>query len=237
VGEECTVKVFTDGNAVVPMAASQDHKRIGEGDVGLNTGGMGCYSPVPAVDDALQARIITDIVEPTVAAMETEGAPYSGTLYAGCILTDDGPELIEYNCRFGDPETQVVIPRLKSDLLGVLAATAEGRLDTVGLEWSEQVAACVVIASGGYPGSYEKGKLITGLEQASALDGVKVYHAGTAAEDGRIYTNGGRVLGVTALGDDFDAAFDLAYAAVDLIDFDQMYCRRDIGWRARSNFE
>ncbi len=236
VGEECTIKVFTDGQTVLPMVASQDHKRIGEGDTGPNTGGMGCYSPVPSVDDELQARIIADIVEPTVVAMAAEGAPYSGTLYAGCILTDAGPELIEYNCRFGDPETQVVIPRLQSDLLGVLAATAAGKLEGVDLEWSEQVAACVVIASGGYPGSYEKGKLISGLEEAAALDGVKVYHAGTADEDGKVYTSGGRVLGVTALGEDFDDAFDRAYAAVDMISFEGMYCRRDIGRRARRHY-
>ncbi len=236
VGEECTVKVFTDGHTVVPMVASQDHKRIGEGDTGLNTGGMGCYSPVPAVDDALQDRIIRDIVRPTVAAMAQEGAPYSGTLYAGCILTDGGPELIEYNCRFGDPETQVVIPRLESDLLEVLAATAAGNLEGIELQWSNQVAACVVIASGGYPGSYENGKPISGLEDAAAMDRVKVYHAGTAAEDGTVYTNGGRVLGITALGDDFDDAFDSAYAAVDRIHFDGMYCRRDIGWRSRSGY-
>mgnify|MGYP001075956027 CR=1 FL=1 len=236
VGEECTIKVFTDGVTVLPMVASQDHKRIGEGDTGPNTGGMGCYSPVPSVDGALQARIIADIVEPTVAAMGAEGAPYSGTLYAGCILTETGPELIEYNCRFGDPETQVVIPRLQSDLLGVLAATAAGKLGGVQLEWSEQVAACVVIASGGYPGSYEKGRLISGLDEAAALDSVKVYHAGTTAEDGKVYTSGGRVLGVTALGDDFDDAFDRAYAAVDMISFEGMYCRRDIGRRARRSY-
>ena len=236
VGEECTIKVFTDGRTVLPMVASQDHKRIGEGDTGPNTGGMGCYSPVPSVDDALQASIVAEIVKPTVAAMAAEGAPYSGTLYAGCILTDSGPELIEYNCRFGDPETQVVIPRLQSDLLGVLAATAAGKLEGIELEWSEQVAACVVIASGGYPGDYEKGKLITGLDEAAALDGVKVYHAGTAAEDGKAYTSGGRVLGVTALGEDFDDAFDRAYAAVDMISFEGMYCRRDIGRRARRNY-
>lgn len=236
VGEECTVKAFTDGQTVLPMVASQDHKRIGEGDTGLNTGGMGCYSPVPAVDDALQAHIIAAIVEPTVAAMAAEGAPYTGTLYAGCILTDSGPELIEYNCRFGDPETQVVIPRLQSDLLEVLAATASGSLDAIELQWSKQVAACVVIASGGYPGSYEKGKQIDGLDRAARMDGVKVYHAGTTAEDGRVYTSGGRVLGVTALGDDFDDAFDRAYAAVEQVHFEGMYYRRDIGWRSRRNY-
>ncbi len=234
VGEECTIKVFTDGETVVPMVASQDHKRIGEGDTGPNTGGMGCYSPVPNVSDAVQDCIVTSIIMPTVKAMAEEKAPYSGTLYGGCILTDSGPELIEYNCRFGDPETQVVIPRLQSDLLEVLAATAEGKLDGIDLSWSDEVAACVVIASEGYPGSYEKGKRITGLEQAQTDERVKVYHAGTVAQDGECYTAGGRVLGVTALGSDYDDAFERAYAAIDRVHFDGMYYRRDIGWRARS---
>ena len=235
-GEECTIKVFTDGTTVLPMVPSQDHKRIGEGDTGPNTGGMGCYSPVPAVDDALQDRIVNTIVAPTVEAMAEEGSPYSGTLYAGCILTDDGPELIEYNCRFGDPEAQVVIPRLETDLLEVLVATAQGNLDSIELDWSDRAAACVVVASEGYPGSYEKGKKITGLDEAEADELVKVYHAGTAVGDGEYYTAGGRVLGVTALGSDYDDAFDRAYAAIEKIHFEGMYCRTDIGWRARSGF-
>ncbi len=235
-GEECTIKVFTDGTTVLPMVPSQDHKRIGEGDTGPNTGGMGCCSPVPAVDDALQERIVNTIVAPTVAAMAAEGAPYSGTLYAGCILTEAGPELIEYNCRFGDPEAQVVIPRLETDLLEVLVATAQGNLNTLELDWSDRAAACVVVASAGYPGSYDKGKQITGLDEAEADELVKVYHAGTALQDGEYYTAGGRVLGVTALGSDYDEAFDRAYAAIDKIHFEGMYCRRDIGWRARSGF-
>ena len=235
VGEECTIKVFADGDVVLPMVPSQDHKRIGENDTGLNTGGMGCYSPVPSVDEATERDIVDNIIVPTVRAMRAEGAPYTGTLYGGCILTEEGPELIEYNCRFGDPETQVVIPRLDSDLLEVLVATAEGKLAGVELEWSDRAAACVVLASGGYPGSYEKGKKITGLDEARALDDVKVFHAGTAVENGEYYTVGGRVLGVTALGDDYDEAFDRAYAAIDRINFDGMYFRRDIGWRARTS--
>lgn len=236
VGEECSILVFTDGETVVPMVASQDHKRIGRGDTGLNTGGMGCYSPVPNVSTELLEMIVNDIVTPTVKAMEKEGCPYSGTLYAGCILTADGPELIEYNCRFGDPETQVVIPRLESDLLEVLTATAKGELASIQLQWSDQVAACVVLASGGYPGSYEKGKKITGLDEAAAMEDVKVYHAGTRLDDGDIVTAGGRVLGVTGLGDDYDAAFARAYAAIEKISFAGMYYRDDIGWRARANF-
>ena len=235
IGEECTIKVFTDGKAVLPMVPSQDHKRIGEGDTGANTGGMGCYSPVPAVDDNLQQQIVDSVVVPTVQAMAAEGVPYTGTLYAGCILTDQGPELIEYNCRFGDPEAQVVIPRLQSDLLEVLAATAEGNLARINLQWSDQVAACVVAASAGYPQQYEKGKLITGLEDAAAEPQIHVYHAGTACEDGRYYTAGGRVLAVTALGADYDEAFNRAYAAMEKIRFEGMYYRRDIGWRVRSD--
>ncbi len=234
-GEECTIKVFTDGDVVLPMVPSQDHKRIGENDTGLNTGGMGCYSPVPSVDEATQHDIVASIISPTVNAMKQQGTPYSGTLYGGCILTEQGPELIEYNCRFGDPETQVVIPRLKGDLLEVLLATAEGKLAGVELEWSHRAAACVVLASGGYPGSYEKGKKISGLDEAAAMDDVKIFHAGTALENGDYYTAGGRVLGVTALGDDYDEAFDRAYAAIDRIHFDEMYFRRDIGWRARTS--
>ena len=235
VGEECTIKVFADGDVVVPMVPSQDHKRIGENDTGLNTGGMGCYSPVPSVDEATERDIVDNIIVPTVRAMREEGAPYTGTLYGGCILTEEGPELIEYNCRFGDPETQVVIPRLDSDLLEVLVATADEKLAGVELAWSDRAAACVVLASGGYPGSYEKGKKITGLDEAEALDDVKVFHAGTAVENGEYYTAGGRVLGVTALGDDYDEAFDRTYAAIDRIHFDGMYFRRDIGWRARTS--
>jgi phosphoribosylamine---glycine ligase len=235
VGEECTIKVFTDGDVVLPMVPSQDHKRIGENDTGLNTGGMGCYSPVPSVNEATQRDIVASIISPTVNAMKQQGTPYSGTLYGGCILTEQGPELIEYNCRFGDPETQVVIPRLQSDLLEVLLATAECKLAGVELEWSDRAAACVVLASGGYPGSYEKGKKISGLDEAATMDDVKIFHAGTALENGDYYTAGGRVLGVTALGDDYDEAFDRAYAAIDRIHFDEMYFRRDIGWRARTS--
>jgi phosphoribosylamine--glycine ligase len=232
VGPECSVKVFTDGTHLLPMVPSQDHKRIGEGDTGDNTGGMGCYSPVPAVDEALFGSIIEGIIGPTIQAMAAEGNPYTGTLYGGIILTEQGPETLEYNCRFGDPETQVVLPRLQSDLLEILLAAAEGRLNEVTPVWSPQACICVVVASGGYPGPYEKGKVITGLQAANADPLVQVFHAGTALKDGQVVTAGGRVLGVTALGDDLRQARDRAYAAIDQIHFDGMYCRRDIGWRA-----
>jgi phosphoribosylamine--glycine ligase len=235
VGEEASIQVFADGKTLKPMVPSQDHKRIGEGDTGLNTGGMGCYSPVPAVSDRLMHTVTTSILQPTLDALAAEGNAYNGTLYGGIMLTSNGPELLEYNCRFGDPEAQVVIPRLQSDLLEILAATAEGRLGDVTPQWSSQVAACVVIASGGYPVEYEKGKKISGLDEADAEDGVQVYHAGTRMENGEYYTDGGRVLGVTALGDDYDDAFARAYAAVEKIHFEDMYFRSDIGWRARSD--
>jgi phosphoribosylamine--glycine ligase len=232
VGQECSIKVFTDGRTVVPMVPSQDHKRIGEGDTGDNTGGMGCYSPVPAVGEALFDQIVRTFLAPTVQAMAAEGMPYSGTLYGGIILPESGPEMLEYNCRFGDPETQVVLPRLGSDLLEILVATAEGRLEGVSAQWSDETAVVVVMASGGYPGSYEKGKLISGLRAAGEVSGVQVFHAGTSGSDGEVYTAGGRVLGVTAVGRDFSEARERAYEAVSRVHFDGMYFRRDIGWRA-----
>ncbi|MHB8996943.1 MAG: phosphoribosylamine--glycine ligase [Armatimonadota bacterium] len=232
VGPEVSVKVFTDGTTVVPMVPAQDHKRIGEGDTGDNTGGMGCYSPVPAVDDALFDQLVDNIIKPTVAAMASEGNPYTGTLYGGIILTESGPECLEYNCRFGDPETQVVLPRLDGDLAQILLATAEGRLAEVEVKASPQACICIVIAAGGYPGSYEKGKVISGIEDAEQDPLVKVFHAGTALVDGQVVTAGGRVLGVTAWGDTFREARDRGYAAVEKISFEGMYYRRDIGWRA-----
>jgi len=232
VGQECSIIGFTDGEAFVPMVPSQDHKRIGEGDTGDNTGGMGCYSPVPVMDDNLFDLCIENFLKPTVTAMAEEGNPYTGTLYAGMILPEAGPEILEYNCRFGDPETQVIIPRLTSDLAEVLLATAEGRLAEVDVEWSDETCVCVVIASGGYPGKYEKGKPITGIEDAEQDDKVVVFHAGTKMDGDQLVSAGGRVLGVTALGSDYKEALDRCYAAVDKIHFDEMYCRRDIGRRA-----
>ena len=232
VGPEVSVKVITDGKTLIPLPPSQDHKRIGEGDTGPNTGGMGCYTPVPSVNQELFDSIVADFVQPTIEAMAAEGMPYTGCLYAGVILTDDGPELLEYNARFGDPETQVVLPRVDGDFAEVLLAAAEGRLSEVTLPWRDEACVCVVMASGGYPGSYEKGAAIRGVEAAEEIDGVTVFHAGTAMKDGALCTNGGRVLGVTACAPDLKATIDLAYQAVDRIEFEGAYARRDIAHRA-----
>jgi phosphoribosylamine--glycine ligase len=232
VGPECSVKVITDGEDLVALPPSQDHKRIGEGDTGPNTGGMGCYSPVPAVDEALFNQIIDDLVRPTIRAMAAEGMPYTGCLYAGVILTESGPELLEYNCRFGDPETQVVLPRLDGDLAAALLAASEGRLADVDLTWRDEACVCVVIASGGYPGSYEKGKPIHGVEAAEEVEGVAVFHAGTALKDGAVCTNGGRVLGVTGWGPDLRSTIARTYEAAGHIEFEGAYYRRDIAHRA-----
>ena len=232
VGQECSIKVFTDGETVVPMVPSQDYKPIGDGDVGPNTGGMGCYSPVPAVDREVFDYILNQLIRPTIEAMAAEGTPYMGTLYAGCILTGTGPKLLEYNCRFGDPETQVVLPRLDGDLVTILQATVEGRLDEVDIQWTEDRCVCVVLASGGYPRSYETGKSISGLSQVAGWEDVMVFHAGTARQDGQLVTNGGRVLGVTALGETYTIARERAYQAAAIIDFESKYHRTDIAQRA-----
>ena len=231
-GPECSLLAFTDGKTVRPMATAQDHKRALEGDRGPNTGGMGVYSPVPIVTDeelAVMKRVMVD----TVAELAAEGIDYRGCLYGGFMLTPEGPKVLEFNARFGDPETQVILPRLKNDLVDVMLACAEQRLDEVELSWRDEWAVAVVLTSAGYPGSYEKGKVITGIEDADALDGVTVYHAGTAVTDtGELVTSGGRVLAVTALGDTFEAARDLAYAACEKIDFEGKTLRHDIGLKA-----
>ena len=231
-GPECSLLAFTDGKTVRPMATAQDHKRALEGDRGPNTGGMGVYSPVPIVTDeelAVMKRVMVD----TVAELAAEGIDYRGCLYGGFMLTPEGPKVLEFNARFGDPETQVILPRLKNDLVDVMLACAEQRLDDVELSWRDEWAVAVVLTSAGYPGSYEKGKVITGVEDADALDGVTVYHAGTAVADaGELVTSGGRVLAVTALGDTFEAARDLAYAACEKIDFEGKTLRHDIGLKA-----
>jgi len=232
VGPEVSVKVITDGEDFVVLPPSQDHKRIYEGDTGPNTGGMGCYSPVPAVDEVLFSEIVRDLVVPTIQAMAQEGMPYTGCLYAGVILTENGPELLEFNCRFGDPETQVVVPRLQGDFAAALLAASEGRLADVDLSWREEACVCVVMASGGYPGAYEKGKPIRGVEAAEEVEGVTVFHAGTAMKDGVLCTNGGRVFGVTGLGPDLRATVARTYEAVGRIQFDGAYYRRDIAHRA-----
>ena len=230
-GPECSLLAFTDGVTVRPMATSQDHKRALEGDLGPNTGGMGVYSPVPIVTPEEHETMVA-IMHQTVEELHREGIDYRGCLYGGFMLTPAGPKVLEFNARFGDPETQVILPRLQNDLVDVMLACAEQRLDEVELSWCDDWAVSVVLTSAGYPGSYEKGKVITGIEDAEALDGVTVYHAGTREQDGQILTNGGRVIDVTALGATFEDARNLAYAACEKIDFEGKTLRHDIGLRA-----
>lgn len=230
-GPECSLLAFTDGITVRPMATSQDHKRALEGDLGPNTGGMGVYSPVPIVTPEEHETMVA-IMHQTVEQLHREGIDYRGCLYGGFMLTPAGPKVLEFNARFGDPETQVILPRLQNDLVDVMLACAEQRLDEVELSWCDDWAVSVVLTSAGYPGSYEKGKVITGIEDAEALDGVTVYHAGTREQDGQILTNGGRVIDVTALGATFEEARNLAYDACEKIDFEGKTLRHDIGLRA-----
>ena len=232
-GPEVSVLSFTDGKTVVPMVSSMDHKRALDGDKGLNTGGMGTVAPNPCYTKEIADVCMETIFQPTVAAMAAEGCPFKGCLYFGLMLTPDGPKVIEYNCRFGDPETQVVLPLLESDLLAIMRATTDGTLDQVEVKFSNQSAACVVLASGGYPQHYEKGKVITGLENGQLPGGeAVVYHAGTALKDGQLVTAGGRVLGVTATADTLKEALEKAYAASEQIHFDGLHKRTDIGARA-----
>ena len=231
-GEEASLFALCDGTSVLPMAGAQDHKRVGDGDVGPNTGGMGAYSPAPILDAAMAERVMAEIIRPTVAAMTAEGRPYKGVLYAGLMITAHGPMLIEYNVRFGDPETQVLMARLDSDLVPALMACADGGLDKITLDWKDDAALCVVMAANGYPGTYDKGSVIKNLGDADAQADVTVFHAATANKDGATISTGGRVLGVTALGSTIAAAQQKAYAAVDTINWPGGFCRRDIGWRA-----
>jgi phosphoribosylamine--glycine ligase len=229
-GEEASFFALSDGSNVVAMAGAQDHKRVGDGDTGPNTGGMGAYSPAPVLTQALEQVAMEKFIKPTVAAMAAKGMPYMGVMYLGLMITKQGPKLVEYNARFGDPECQVLMPRLKSDLLTALLAAREGKLTP--LEWRDEVALTVVMASKGYPGAYEKGHVITGLEEAARLPGVIVFHAGTEKRGDAVVAVGGRVLNVTALGKTVAEAQARAYAAVDLIRWEGAFCRRDIGWRA-----
>jgi len=231
-GEEASILAFVDGRNIYLMESSQDHKPIGDGDTGPNTGGMGAYSPAPVVTENLMDQITREILVPTVDGMNRSGAPYKGVLYAGLMITAGGPRVLEFNVRFGDPETQPILMRLKSDLLEVLLAVCDGTLDQVKLEWDTRPAVCVVMASGGYPDDYQKGKKITGLEDAGKLEDVVVFHAGTKEQNGEIITSGGRVLGVTTLGKTIAEAKAKAYQAVDKINFDGAYCRRDIADKA-----
>ncbi len=231
-GEEATVLAFTDGKRYLTMPSSQDHKAIHDGDKGPNTGGMGAYSPAPVVTDDVMQRIEDEIIRPTIDGLREDDCEYRGMLYFGLMITDSGPKVIEYNVRFGDPEAQAVLTRLKSDIVPILLACAEGDLSGAEVEWSEDVAVCVVLASKGYPGKYEKGKPISGLDKAGKVSGAIVFHAGTAARDGKIVTSGGRVLGATALGADIPSAIERAYECADAIKFAGKYCRTDIGKKA-----
>ena len=231
-GEEASFFVLTDGTHALPLATAQDHKRVGDGDTGPNTGGMGAYSPAPCMTPALCTEALEKIVKPTIRALSDMGHPYVGVLYAGLILTKDGPKLIEYNCRFGDPEAQVLMMRLKDDLVTLLLACCDGTLDKVSARWFDDVALTVVMCARGYPDEPLKGTAIRGLEAAAAMEGVEIFHAGTAAKDGMIVANGGRVLNVTARGKTVREARERAYAAVASIDWPQGFYRHDIGWRA-----
>ncbi len=231
-GEESSFFCLCDGTTALPFGTAQDHKRVGDGDTGPNTGGMGAYSPAPVLDEATLARTMAEIIEPTLKGMAEMGTPFTGVLYAGLMLTKDGPKLIEYNVRFGDPECQVLMMRLKEDLLLLINAAVDGQLAHVSARWRDEAALTVVLAAKGYPASPEKGTVIRGLEAAGADEGVEIFHAGTAMKDGALVANGGRVLNVTALGGSVKEAQEKAYRAVDLIDWPEGFCRRDIGWRA-----
>jgi phosphoribosylamine---glycine ligase len=231
-GEEASFFVLSDGTNALPLATAQDHKRVGDGDTGPNTGGMGAYSPAPCMTDALAAEALERIVKPTIRALSDMGHPYAGVLYAGLILTREGPKLIEYNCRFGDPECQVLMMRLKDDIVPLLLACADGTLATMSVRWHKEPALTVVMCARGYPGDVVKGTEIRGLEAAAAEEGVEIFHAGTALKDGKLVAAGGRVLNVTALGATVREAQSRAYAAVARIDWPEGFCRKDIGWRA-----
>ncbi|HEU4414691.1 MAG TPA: phosphoribosylamine--glycine ligase [Candidatus Angelobacter sp.] len=232
-GEELSFLVLSDGERVVPLVPSQDHKRVGDGDKGANTGGMGAYSTDSLLEEGMADWLINHIARPVVAGMKSEGAEYRGILYCGLMMTARGPMVLEFNCRFGDPETQAVLMRLDSDLIDAIEASVEGRVSAGDFKWSRDASCCVVVASGGYPGSFVSGKQISGLDRAAQLDSVKVFHAGTSKRDGVFYTTGGRVLGVAARAPRLGEAIQRAYEAVRLIRFEDMYYRNDIGARAQ----
>ena len=232
VGEEASFFALCDGETAVQLASAQDHKRVGDGDKGPNTGGMGAYSPAPIMTDAMNKRVMDEIINPTVRALARAGAPYKGVFFAGLMITKDGPKLIEYNVRFGDPECQVLMLRLMSDLVPALLAARDGQLKNFDLRWYPDAALTIVMAATGYPGNYNKGSVIEGLEAAAQIEGVEIFHAGTKAEDGKILANGGRVLNICARGKTVREAQTRAYAAVDRIKWPDGFCRRDIGWRA-----
>ncbi len=232
VGDELSFLVLSDGERVAPLVAAQDHKRVGDGDTGLNTGGMGAYSTAEIVDDKMRDWLVHHIAKPVVAGMKAEGAEYKGVLYCGLMMTARGPMVLEFNCRFGDPETQPILMRLESDLVDALEASIQGRVSDGDFKWSQDASVCVVMASGGYPGTFDMGKRISGLDAAAQVEGVKVFHAGTAKRDGEFYTSGGRVLGVSARGASLETAVQRAYEACGKITFDGSHYRRDIAGRA-----
>jgi len=231
-GEELSILAFTDGKTVLPLASSQDHKPAYDGDRGPNTGGMGAYSPAPVCTRSVYADTVQHILKPVLAGLHDGGIEYRGVLYAGLMVTEDGPQVLEFNVRFGDPEAQVILPRMETDLMEPIWAVVEGELEHMRLAWSEEACVTVVLASGGYPVKYETNKVITGLDELAQMDSTMVFHAGTALRDGKYVTAGGRVLNVTALGDGFLEARDRAYQAVDRLHFDDMHYRTDIGYRA-----
>jgi phosphoribosylamine--glycine ligase len=231
-GEEVSFLVLCDGERVAPMVAAQDHKRVGDGDTGPNTGGMGAYSTSAIIDEQMSQWLVQHVARPVVAGMKQEGAEYKGILYCGLMMTARGPMVLEFNCRFGDPETQPLMMRLESDLVDALEASVEGRVSDGDFRWSADASVCVVMASGGYPGTYEAGKKIIGLEEAGKLEGVKVFHAGTSGRDNAYYTAGGRVLGVTARAAELKTAVDRVYAATAKIGFEGAHYRKDIAARA-----
>ncbi|MCK4621021.1 MAG: phosphoribosylamine--glycine ligase [Desulfuromonadales bacterium] len=231
-GEEASFFAFTDGKNILPLASSQDHKRVNDDDEGPNTGGMGAYSPAPVVTAELYGEIVETIVKPTIAGMAADGCPYSGILYVGLMIKDGRPRVVEYNARFGDPEAQPLLMRMKSDIVPVLQACARGELQQDSIDWHDKSAVCVVMASGGYPAPFEKGFPIKGLNEAAQMEDLMVFHAGTALKEGQIVNNGGRVLGVTGLGNTVKSAIDKAYAGVDKISWDGVHFRKDIGARA-----
>ena len=231
-GDELSFLVVSDGDRVAPLVGAQDHKRVGEGDSGPNTGGMGAYSTLSLVDDKMRDWLVNHIARPVVAGMKQEGTDYKGVLYCGLMMTARGPMVLEFNCRFGDPETQAILMRLESDLAEALEASIEGRVSEGDFKWSADASVCVVMASGGYPGTFEVGKKIMGIEDADKVDGVKVFHAGTTKRDGGYYTAGGRVLGVTARAADLKSAVARSYEAVGKIRFENAHYRKDIAARA-----
>lgn len=231
-GEEISFLAFSDGNNVLPLASSQDHKPVYDGDKGPNTGGMGAYSPAPIVTDEMNNWILENVMTPVVKGMEKEGCPYKGILYAGLMMTNDGPKVLEFNCRFGDPEAQPLLVRMKTDIVPILEAAMDGSLASEKIEWDDRTSICVVISSEGYPGDYEKGREIRGLEKLEELEDVEVFHAGTALSNGKLVTSGGRVLGITALGDGIEKAIDSVYKALEYVSWEGAHYRHDIGAKA-----